>query len=256
MTLAIDKLRLQRGERIVLDSISARFDCGKLTAILGPNGAGKSTMLNCLAGLLQPDGGSATLDGENIAALPQRQRAKAIGLLPQLGETHWAIRAEVVVALGRYQHRRGWGIDPADRIAIDSAMAATDTVQFADRPVTTLSGGERARVLMARVLAGEPRWILADEPLANLDPGHQMDMLALLHAEAKAGRGVIAVLHDLASAARFADHVLLLHQGRIFAQGAPEDVMNSDNLRQVYGIAATTRRTPAGTLTVEIDGRA
>lgn len=256
MILAAENLCLKRGGRAILDAVNVAFAPGRLTAILGPNGAGKSTLLNCLAGLLTPDAGSTTLDGEAVTRLPPRQRARAIGLLPQAAETHWAISAEAVVALGRYPHQRGWNIGPADRAAIDAAMAATDCAQFIGRPVTALSGGERARVLMARVLAGEPRWILADEPLANLDPGHQIDMLALLHAEAQAGRGVIAVLHDLASAARFADHILLLHRGGIFAQGTPVGVLTPDNLRQVYGIAATTGRTPAGTLTVEIEGRA
>lgn len=256
MTLWAQDLILSRGGRTILDGVSAVLESGKLTVILGPNGAGKSTLLNCLAGLLTPDSGHVLLDGKDIVALSARERAKAIGLLPQSAETHWAIRAEALVALGRYPHQRGWGMSATDRAAIDAAMLATDSGQFAERPVTELSGGERGRVLIARVLAGEPGWILADEPLANLDPGHQIDMLTLLHAQANAGRGVVAVLHDLASAARFADHIVLLHQGRIFAQGSAGDVLTPKNLKEVYGIAATIGRTPAGTLTVEIDGRA
>lgn len=238
MMLSANNLGIKRGGRAVLTDISVRFTPGKFSAILGPNGAGKSTFLNCLAGLLSPNEGSATLDGADLHLMPARNRARAIGLLPQSAETHWGISAEALVALGRYPHQLGWGISPADRAAIDAAMTATDTHPFAARSVNALSGGERARVLMARVLAGEPQWILADEPLANLDPGHQIDMLHLLRAEADKGRGVVAVLHDLGSALRFADHIVLLHQGRLFAEGTAEAVLTTHNLREVYGVEA------------------
>jgi ABC-type cobalamin/Fe3+-siderophores transport system ATPase subunit len=178
-----------------------------LSVILGPNGAGKSTLLACLSGLLKFDNCSAMLGDDPIADMRAENRAKAIGLLPQGAETHWAITAGALVALGRYPHRKGFGLSVADRTAIAAALAATGTAEFAARRVTELSGGERARVLMARVLAGEPQWILADEPLANLDPGYQLDMLTLLRAQADVGKGVIAVLHDLHHAVRFADHV-------------------------------------------------
>ena len=187
---------------------------------------------------------------------PARERAKAIGLLPQSAETHWAIHAEALVALGRYPHQRGWGISPADRTAIDAAMTATDTLRIVGRPVTQLSGGERARVLMARVLAGEPQWILADEPLANLDPGHQIDMLSLLRTQADAGRGVVAVLHDLASAARFSNYLILLHKGQVFAAGPPAEVLTPANLHTVYGITTKVDMRKDREVTVTITGRA
>lgn len=248
-------LTYAHGERPALSDVTADFAPGKMSVILGPNGAGKSTMLGCLAGLLRPDSGSATIGQALVHAMPAKVRARQIGFLPQSAETHWAVSAEALVALGRHPYRRGWGISPADRVAIDAAMQATNTSEFAARPVTELSGGERARVLMARVLAGEPDWILADEPLANLDPGYQIDMLTLLRAQADKGTGVIAVLHDLHHAARFADHILLLHRGRIFAQGLSTEVLTAKNLAAVYGIDADVMTSEEGGYQLSIKGR-
>lgn len=247
MTLSVNAITIAHSMRTILADVSASFKPAEFSVILGPNGAGKSTLLNALAGLLPPLSGTVQLEGEDINSLDPKQRARRIGLLPQSAETHWSITGDALVALGRYPHQRGWGISSADRAAMDNAMALTDTLQFADRPVNALSGGERARVLMARVLAGEPEWILADEPLANLDPGHQIDMLYLLRAEAGKGRGVVTVLHDLGNALRFADHIVLLHEGRVFADGSPTAVLTSDNLARVYGVNATVS---ADTITV------
>ncbi|MEP7349199.1 MAG: ABC transporter ATP-binding protein [Sphingorhabdus sp.] len=248
-------LGFSHGVRPALFDISARFAPGQFSVILGPNGAGKSTLLSCLAGLLTPDSGAALLGDAMITAMPAKSRACRIGLLPQSAQTHWAIAAETLVALGRYPRQRGWGLSPDDRAAIDAAMQATQTSAFVGRPVTELSGGERARVLMARVLAGTPQWILADEPLANLDPGYQIDMLALFRAQANSGTGVIAVLHDLHHAACFADHVVLLHQGRVFAAGDAASVLTSDNLAAVYGIDADVRTGKEGAIELFIKGR-
>jgi iron complex transport system ATP-binding protein len=187
--------------------------------------------------------------------MPPTARARQIGLLPQGAETHWAISSEALVALGRIPHMRGAGTSADDRMAISAAMSATATEGFAHRPVTTLSGGERARVLLARVLAGEPEWILADEPLANLDPGFQLDILHLLRQQAEAGKGVIAVLHDLQYAVRFADHLVLLHQGRLFAQGSVDDVITPANLAYVYGIDANLFKDEEGAVQLFIKGK-
>lgn len=238
MTLSVRDLSFSHAHQPTLQGIDAAFETGKLSVILGPNGAGKSTLLACLAGLLKPDSGTASLGADDIATMPAVLRARRIGLLPQGAETHWAITSEALVALGRIPHMRGRGVSAEDNKAIATAMAATATQGFAHRPVTALSGGERARVLMARVLAGEPQWILADEPLANLDPGFQLDILGLLRRQAQDGKGVVAVLHDLHHAVRFADHILLLHEGKLFAQGSVDDVITADNLAQVYGIDA------------------
>jgi iron complex transport system ATP-binding protein len=234
--LAVDALTLSRGGRRVLDAISARFLPGQVTAVLGPNGAGKSTLLACLAGLRRADSGDVLIDGQPRAAFSHRDLARRIGLLPQVADVHWDIDVATLVGLGRYPHRARWGATAADRAAVDAAMAATDVTQFAGRPVSALSGGERARALFARVLAGEPDWLLADEPLANLDPAHQHDALDCLRAAATRGAGVVVVLHDLNHALRVADQVLLLADGRIVAQGDSGSVLTPAIVRETYGV--------------------
>ena len=255
MTLTVRNLGFAYGQRRILDAIDATFEAGKLTVILGPNGAGKSTLLACLAGLLKPDAGTASLHDADITRMAPTARARQIGLLPQGAETHWAITSMALVALGRIPHMRGAGTSTDDRRAKSAAMSATATEGFAYRPVTQLSGGERARVLLARVLTGEPDWILADEPLANLDPGFQLDMLNLLRRQVEAGKGVVAVLHDLHHAVRFADHLVLLHEGRLFAQGSVEDVITPANLAHVYGIDANLFKDEEGSVQLFIKGK-
>jgi iron complex transport system ATP-binding protein len=204
---------------------------------------------------LKPQTGTASLHDTDITNMAPTARARQIGLLPQGAETHWAITAEALVALGRIPHMCGAGTSIDDRRAIATAMSATATEGFADRPVTQLSGGERARVLLARVLAGEPEWILADEPLANLDPGFQLDILNLLRRQAEAGKGVVAVLHDLHHAVRFADHLVLLHEGQLFAQGSVDDVITPANLAHVYGIDANLFNDEEGAVQLFIKGK-
>lgn len=255
MTLSVQNLSFAYGAQTILRDINAIFGTGKLTVILGPNGAGKSTLLACLAGLLKPRAGTAQLNDEDLAMLPATTRARQIGLLPQGAEPHWAITSEALVALGRIPHMRGTGRSSEDRRAIQAAMTATATEEFANRLVTQLSGGERARVMLARVLAGEPQWILADEPLANLDPGFQFDILGLLRQQAQRDKGVVAVLHDLHHAVRFADDILLMYDGKIFAQGSVDDVITSQNLAQVYGIDAALSKDDCGANQLIIKGK-
>lgn len=255
MILQCDNIYFAHDTHPALEDVSARLHPGQFSVILGPNGAGKSTLLGCLAGLLKPRSGSVNLGSDPILALSDAARAKMLGLLPQGAQTHWAITARALVALGRYAHRKGFGLTAEDQKAIDAALIATSTGSFADRLVTELSGGERARVLMARVLAGEPIWVLADEPLANLDPGYQIDMLHLLRDQASSGKGVVAVLHDLHHAVRFADHVVLLHKGKVFAQGSVADVLTSSNLAAVYGIDAKLFSDEEGAIQLLIKGK-
>jgi iron complex transport system ATP-binding protein len=218
------------GRRMVLADASIAVRGGAITAIIGPNGAGKSTLLACLAGLRVPDSGAVLLGDALLAQIPPRERARTIGFLPQAAEVNWDIDVATLVSLGRLPHQGRWGPDAADRSAIAAAMAATDTAQFASRVVSTLSGGERARALLARVLAGEPAFLLADEPLANLDPRHQFESLALLRAVAARGAGVVVVLHDLAHALRVADRVVLMEGGRIIADDAPQAVLTPERI--------------------------
>jgi iron complex transport system ATP-binding protein len=234
--LIVEALHVWLRGQPVLHDVSARFERGRVTALLGPNGAGKTTLLNCLAGLRKPNAGRIYLDGIEVMALDQRTRARRIGLLPQNSEVHWDVDAAAVVALGRFPHRGRWGESADDKHAVHRAMTATDITQFANRSVPRLSGGERSRVLLARVLAGEPEWLLADEPLASLDPAHQLDVLEQLREVAARGAGVVVVLHDLGHAARVADDVVLLRGGRVVARGERDKMLAAPQMRETFGI--------------------
>ncbi|HEX7693161.1 MAG TPA: ABC transporter ATP-binding protein [Sphingomonas sp.] len=233
MALTLDRVTLDlRGLRVLTDA-SAAFAAGRITVILGPNGAGKTSLLRAAAGLIAPSAGKIVIDGRAIAAMPRDDRARMIGYLPQSGDVAWNMPTRDVVALGRLPHRTSAEDDTA---AVLAAMAATDTQQFAERRVGDLSGGERARVLLARVLAGEPQWLLADEPLASLDPAHQFDLLERLRGQAARGVGVVVVLHDLVQAARVADEIVMLRDGRVFASGPPDEVLSRQHLRDAFGV--------------------
>lgn len=235
--LKISGLEFRRGSRVVLDSIDLHLQAGGVTAVLGPNGAGKSTLLSCIAGLLRPERGSVELDGAPLFSLPAMQRARRIAFLPQTPEIAWAVDVQTLVSLGRIPHQ-GVSSDDEDRAAITRAMEKTQVAQWADRTVTTLSGGERARVLLARVLAGESDWILADEPFTGLDPSHQFEAAELLRAAADQGGGVVLTIHDLTLAARIADRIVMLDGGRIVADGVPQTALTPQILRDVYSIDA------------------
>lgn len=255
MTLRADHIDLNLSARPILRGVSAEFLPSKVSVILGPNGAGKSSLLACLAGTRSPNQGTIWLGDRSLPTLTQKDRARCIGLLPQSGEVHWDIEARALVALGRFAHQSRGGLSRADDAAIDAAMTETDTTQFANRNVLHLSGGERARVLLARVLAGEPEWLLADEPLANLDPGHQIDMLNVLSEQAKCGSGVIAVLHDLNQAARIADYIVLMQNGMVAAAGSVREVLTAENLTKVYGIDCRVDQGDGAKLTVTVINR-
>ncbi len=218
-----------------IDSVSATLRPGEVTAICGPNGAGKSTLLEALAGLLEPDGGAVMLDGALLAQLSSRARAQALGYLPQTAEIAWDIDVATLVGLGRLPWRTSAGEDAA---AVAGALTALDLDHLAPRPVSQLSGGERARALLARVLAGAPRWVLADEPLASLDLAHQAALLHRFRELAGTGIGVLLVLHDLARARNRADRVLVLENGRLVADGLPGEALSEAVIAKVWGVEA------------------
>ena len=236
--LAAEALGVRLGGRWVVDAVDLAFRPGEVTAIVGPNGAGKSTLMSGLAGLRSPDRGQVSLDGRPLAALGDRERARLIGYLPQAPEIAWRLDVHTFVRLGRTAHRGVFGENPADAAAVDRALGSTRMTGFAERDVTTLSGGERARALIARALAGEPAWLLADEPLTGLDLGHQFDAAELLRAIAGAGTGVVVSLHDLAFAARTADRVVVMAEGRILADGPPTTALSPAVLARAYAVDA------------------
>jgi iron complex transport system ATP-binding protein len=225
--------------RPVLRGLDFTAEPGRLTAIIGRNGAGKTTLLKALAGLVAPDAGAALLDGSDIARWERRRLAQALAYLPQERLVHWALTARAVVALGRLPYQPfGAGESAADRAAIDAALEAMDSAHFAERPVLELSGGERARVLVARALAQEPRVLLADEPAAGLDPAHQLTLFRHLARLAAAGRTIVVAVHDLSLAARFCHSIALVHEGRVLAAGTPADVLRPEHFAAAYGITA------------------
>ena len=237
--LSADHLNVALAGRPVLRDISLQLVSGHLVALVGPNGAGKTTLLRALAGLI-PSDGVIKVGGEALATLSLRERAKRFGYLPQGHMVHWPLPAPDIVALGRYPHGATdpARLSPRDVEAVVRAMQAADVMEFAERRVTELSGGERSRVALARVFAGEAPIILADEPTASLDPRHQIDVMKGLRAAADRGVLVIVVTHDLGLAARFADHALVLSQGRLASQGAPADALSETVMADVFRISA------------------
>jgi len=232
-------LSLSLGDAPVVEGVDLTLDPGEVVAVLGPNGAGKSTLLRALAGLQAPLSGEVLLGGESLPAMKGYRRAREIGYLPQAATVHWPLKVERVVALGRLPHLGPWQrLRAEDGYAVDRALAATGVEGLRGRTVTELSGGERARVLLARVLAGEPDCLLADEPVAGLDPYHQVHFMELVREYAGEGRTVALVMHDLNLAARFCDRLVLMDQGRLVADGPAREVLDPDHLARVFGIRA------------------
>ncbi|MGA0594762.1 ABC transporter ATP-binding protein [Enterovirga sp. CN4-39] len=237
--LHIRDLSVRLGGRLVLSEVSLDLSLGRFVAVVGPNGAGKTSLLRAIVGLV-PHGGRVALGADDLAGLSARERARRIAYLPQGHEVHWPLPARDIVALGRFPHGAADPdrLGPSDLEMIAEAMRVTETVAFADRPVTSLSGGERARVALARVFAAGAPVILADEPTAALDPRHQIDVMSALRARARSGALVVAVTHDLGLAARYADTVVLLQGGRLAGSGPPAEALAPDLLRRVFGIEA------------------
>ena len=238
------------GEAIIVEKAAVALQPGQLVALVGPNGAGKTTLIRALAGLL-PAQGDIALTGKPLAALDARERARKVAYLPQGHVFHWPMQVDAVVALGRHPHTDPFSQpSPADRDAVARAMARTGIEAFAARRVTTLSGGERARVALARALATEAPVLLADEPTASLDPRHQLVVMQLLRQAAHDGGAVLAILHDLALAARFADRVLVMDKGRIVAEGAPGEALSPQRIADVFGVEAIALDTGEGIIPV------
>ncbi|MDX9861338.1 MAG: ABC transporter ATP-binding protein [Rhodospirillales bacterium] len=237
------------GGREVVAQASIAAGPGDIVGLIGPNGAGKTSLLRALLRLVAPTAGEVRLNGIDITPDPPHRHARDIAYLPQGQTVAWPLTVRRLVALGRAPHRTAWsGLTPADEAAVARALAAADAAAFADRPVTELSGGERARVLLARALAVEAPVLLADEPMASLDPYHQLATVDALRKVAADGAAVIVVLHDLALAARSCTRLCLMDRGRVIAEGAPEAVLTDPNLATVYRVAV--QRGDGGGITV------
>jgi iron complex transport system ATP-binding protein len=237
VSLVLSGVSVSLGGRDVVRDVNLALGPGSFVAVVGPNGAGKTTMLRAMAGLT-PARGAISINGAPLASLTLPQRAQRIAYLPQGHVFHWPLPVSDVVALGRLPRGAGDVLSAADLEAIVAAMTETETLAFADRAVTTLSGGERARVAVARVLATQAPIVLADEPTASLDPRYQIAVVEMLRRHANGQGIVVAVLHDLGLAARYADRVVVLDAGRIVADGAPRSVLTSERLAATFGVSA------------------
>jgi len=223
----------------LLDGVDIEVVPGEVLGLIGPNGAGKSTLLKVLAGVTGDYLGRVTIGGVDTRQLNRRSYARQVAFLPQDADVHWPLSVLSVVELGRLPHRRSLRSLTADDVeAVRSALRRTETEQLQHRTMDRLSGGERMRALVARLLAVQADVVLADEPVAGLDPYFQLEFMDLFAEEARQGRAVVLVLHDLALAARYCDRLLLLHAGKAVAQGPPPVVLTEHNLQAVYRIEA------------------
>jgi iron complex transport system ATP-binding protein len=238
VSLEVDAVTIRLSGRVILQNVSLTAGHGELIFLLGPNGSGKTTLLRAIAALI-PHEGRISLAGDVLSKLPSRSRAKKLAYLPQGHLAHWPLTAREVAAIGRAPHTSTLSrLGTADIAAIERALDAVDAGGLAQRPITELSGGERARVMLARALAVEAPLLLADEPVASLDPAHQLAVLGLLKQTADRGGCVLAALHDLTLAARFGTRVIVLDRNRIAADGPPQRVLTQDLLKRVFGLRA------------------
>jgi iron complex transport system ATP-binding protein len=246
-TLHAEQVSLDLGGRTVLHAVDLAFAPACLHAMVGPNGAGKSSLMRILAQVLAPSSGRVLMNGRPLAGLSANQRARMVAYLPQDRQAAWPMPVRELVMLGRMPH--GATVERATRQdwqAVDQALERTKVSGLAHRCITQLSGGEKARVMLARALATQAPVLLVDEPIAALDPHHQWLMMELLQQEAQAGCLVIAVLHDLSLAARFADRIVMLDQGRVVVQGDSVTVLTAQRLADVFGIAVTLEQDKHG----------
>ncbi len=234
-------LTLKIAEKTILKEIDFTVEKGEIVGLMGPNGTGKTTLLKALAGLSNHKVGKILFDGKDMIAMHRQDLAQKLAYLPQGHDVHWSMSVENVVMLGRLPHLKPWQRPTKkDWHIIRQVLEKCDAWQFAQRSIQSLSGGERARVLLARALAVQPQILLADEPLAGLDPGHQLEIMGYLQQQAKEGLAVVIVIHDLNLARRFCHRVVLLGQQRVLVQGPVDDVMVADKISRCFSIRVVT----------------
>ncbi|HEX2842970.1 ABC transporter ATP-binding protein [Hyphomicrobium sp.] len=251
--LTVEALSVTLGTRQILRDVSLSIRGGELIGLIGPNGAGKSTLIKGILGLL-PASGNVLIDGQPVTSLEGAERARQMSYLPQDRDVAWQLTAAKVVELGRTPYLQPMrGPTEIDAAKVAEAMGEADVLPLRDRPLSELSGGERARVLIARALAQDTPVFLADEPTAGLDPAHQISLMRVLSQLAQRGRIVVASLHELSLAARWCTRLILLDGGSIAADGAPEVVLTEQNLAAVYGISAYLRHGENGLIVQPLD---
>ena len=239
--LVLDELSVSLRGRDIFSGVSARVEAGEFVGLIGPNGAGKTTLMRAALGLVAARGHSSLLD--HRAA----ERARHVAWMPQARDIAWPVSVETLVALGRVPHLpAGRALSPRDRAQVDAALSAMGLDDMRHRTVTRLSGGEQARVLIARALAQDTPLLMADEPISGLDPANQISTMQVFAGLAAGGHAVIASLHDLGLAARHCTRLMLMGAGGLVADGPPGDVLTPDNLARVFHVNAWFERTPHG----------
>lgn len=230
---------VRRGGRTILENVSMHAESGDFIAVIGANGAGKSTLLSILAGLLKPDSGGVLLDGVSIQALSGMKLARRRAYLPQNPRCEWPISVERLVALGLTPTLPAFGGLPVGFAAqITQALQICDLLEHRQQPATTLSGGELARAMLARALVADPDMLIVDEPIAGLDPKHALEIAWRLQGLAKSGKLVIASLHDLTLAGRYASRIFALSNGRVEGDGSTESTLTPDLIRSAFDVDA------------------
>jgi iron complex transport system ATP-binding protein len=247
-TLALHNAGVAMHGRWLLRGVTVALRAGEVTAFLGPNGSGKTTLLRVLAGLRAPSEGHVTLHGHDLRSFGPRALAQRIAFVPQDTHVSVAFTVRELVAMGRYPHlRRFERLRPHDHALVDDALRRADVWHLAGHPVLALSGGERQRVLIARGLATHADVLLLDEPTANLDIAHALDVLDLCQQLAWAGKTIGLALHDINAAARYATHLVLLNAGRLVIQGEPAAVLHAAHLNRVFDVCTDRTYAADGT---------
>lgn len=238
-------LSMAYGERSIIEGLNLRLPAGQVTAIVGPNGCGKSTLLAGLARLQKPSGGAVLLDGKAIGSLPTREVARRLALLPQDASAPEGLTVAELIRFGRQPHQglfQQWSEN--DQRIIESALRAADLVELAERPLESMSGGQRQRAWIAMAIAQDTPLLLLDEPTSALDLGHQIEVFELIRQLAEAGKTIVMVVHDLSSACRYADHLVAMKDGRLLAEGAPSQVVTAGLVEALYGVRCTLMSDP------------
>lgn len=249
--LSLSDVRVSLGGKPVLNGLSFDIQPGEFVGLIGPNGAGKSTLLRAALGLV-PSQGRIAIDGHETLSI--RERAQHVAYLPQERDIAWAVSVEMLVSLGRTPYGSAFSrLTAADLDAIERAMRRMEVEAFRDHPATNLSGGEKARVLIARALAQDAPLLLADEPTAGLDPSHQIGLMRIFAELGREGHAVVASMHDLGLAARWCSRLILLDHGLVVADGPPRTVLTAERLRSVYGVETYLGEAAGGMVVQPLD---
>lgn len=244
-TLATQALRMGYGQRLIIDSLDLSLPKGRVTAIVGPNGCGKSTLLAGLSRLQKPLGGAVLLNGKAINTLSSREVARLLALLPQDASAPDGLTVSELIRFGRQPHQgllRQWS--DQDQAVVQAALDVADLNDLADRPLESMSGGQRQRAWIAMAIAQDTPLLLLDEPTSALDLGHQIEVFELIRQLAHVGKTVVMVVHDLSSACRYADHIVAMKQGKIVDQGPPAHIVTPELVETLYGVRCTLMQDP------------